>query len=189
MYRLLLIVVVTMMCACADTTHHSPLVNNYSIVASGDIQSISFGSYFAWHPLSGEVYSEQEKEAQELASQFHVMIVDELETKGYIFTHQSNKADILIRVALAREPQLSDQQILDVTHMSTGATMLNSRGQKQQKGSMYISFYNQYALQPVYQSLIQRPIPNEQKYDVNRSSVVRALKLIPEAKTLSYNLN
>lgn len=141
--------------ACVTTTVENE--NNFAIgvVTSGDFQFIRANAHtYAWHPDSGKTFLEADMDKKTIRHMFNEAIQRNLAEKGYVRVNLNQSPDFVVGYGVAIESQLSDDELFNKVHMSTGIPADDFHN-GEEKGSLLIAMFNYPLLETKWKALAQ----------------------------------
>lgn len=156
---LLLLLLVMSMCACQSVETPAP---------GSDVQRVSFVSHLAphyavsagkntvsWKPDSSFIQSNEHIDADNYKKLLEDAIVSTLKSKGYTFSEDPQKADLLISYAAGLETELSDAEITQRFGMLPGLQGQTSVQGKYEKGTIVVDIYDKQAGKSAWRGVVQ----------------------------------
>ena len=156
---LLMLLLIVPMFACQSV--ETPL-------AGKETQRISFVSQLAphyavsagkntisWKPDSSFIEGNEHIDADSYKRSLEDAIVAALKSKGYTFSEDSQKADLLVSYAAGLEAELSDAEVTQRFGMIPGLQGQASVDGKYEKGTIVVDIYDKLAGKSVWRGVVQ----------------------------------
>ncbi|QDE31779.1 MULTISPECIES: DUF4136 domain-containing protein [Shewanella] len=143
---------IVLLTACTTNTVSTTPNNRITIVASGDLSTLS--KTYAWHETMFVVHTANKMDEDVLRKQLISSVNKLMANKGYQLVSINDSPQMIVGFGMALESEMSDTEILAKVGLVPGLYTQDVNG-NYEKGSVLIAFFNPRVNLPFWRVLAQ----------------------------------